>query len=249
MHRCGFATVLAATLVFPASVAAQAGPDEEVVLIRGLRVSPFIGFMTAFTRNEEWTFEEGAEFMIAESEVDIAGGTAFGVQVEGPLQGRFGLIGAGGYAARGDTEFLAAGPGGSDAFRVDGNHVFFLRGGAALHLNERESELVLRTLNASIFAGGVVMHERPRDRLGSDFLESGTHLGLNLGLNAEIPFGENRFAVQLGIEDNMMWWDETQLRALAYAYFGSPGTSIENTSASGDVAHTWLMRAGIQFRF
>lgn len=238
MHRCMLAAVAAATLGLPASAATQATPQDDVVGIRGLRISPFIGFLTSFTRMEEWVFEEGNASVFVESEVDIAGGTTFGVQLEVPLQGRFGLVGAAAYAARGDTEFLAVSTVGSDAFRVDGNHVILLRGGAALHLHEEDSELVLRSLNASVFAGGVIMHERPRDRLGSTFLESGTHLGLNLGVNAEIPFGAERFAVQLGVEDNMMWWDETQLRSLAYEYFGRPGTTIESTRASADVAHT-----------
>lgn len=250
MQRSMLAALFAATLVLPGSSAAQARPDEDVVLIRGLRVSPFVGFLTAYTRTEEWVFQEGETSAFAESELDIAGATAFGVQLEGPLQGRFALQGAAGYAARGNTDFVAVSSIGTGAFRVDGNHVIFLRGGAALHLREPESELVLRSLNASIFAGGVVMHERPRDRLGSaEFLESGTHRGLNMGVNAEVPFGADRFAVQLGVEDNMMWWDETQLRALAYAFFGSPGTTVESTRATADMAHTWLMRAGVQFRF
>ena len=248
MHRRMLAAVFAAALVLPASAAAQRGPgDDEVVLIRGMRISPFVGFLTAFSRTEEWAFEEGDASAFAQSEVDVAGGTAFGAQFEAPLQGRFGWQAAAGYARRGDTDFLVDA---GDAFRVDGNHVIFLRGGAALHLHEEDSELVLRRLNASLFGGGVVMHERPRNNLGSaEFLENGTHLGLNVGLNAEIPFGAERFAVQLGIEDNMMWWDESQLRSLAYAYFGSPGSTVESTRASADVAHTWLMRVGIQFRF
>jgi hypothetical protein len=255
MQRRMFAAVFAATLLLPSSGAAQ-GPDEEVVLIRGMRLSPFIGVLSSFSRLEKWNFEEGTSSLSAVSQVDIASGTAFGVQLEGPLRRRFGWQAAAAYAVRGETEFavlqysdpaLAFCSGGC---LVDGNHVMFLRAGPALHLHEQESELVVQTLNASLFAGGVVMYERPRNRLDTaSFLSSGTHLGINLGANAEIPFGAERFAVQLGIEDNLIWWDKSQLRSLALEVFGNPGSSKERTRVSADPEHTWLMRAGLQFRF
>jgi hypothetical protein len=241
--------VFAATLVVPAAAAAQyPSSQDDVVLISGLRVSPFAGYLTRFTREEEWYFQEGAASSFVQADVSVAGGTAFGLQLEGPIGGRFGFAAAAAYGSRGDTDFSIRQTG--DAFLIDGNHVFMGRLGVALHLHEDVSELMLRQLNASLFAGGVVMHERPRTRLVTDdALANGTHFGLNLGVNAEAPFANNRFAIQLGVEDNMMWWSKAPLRALASEYFGRPGASDDNTSVTAALSHVWLLRAGLQFRF
>src|SRR5215212_3032197 len=102
MHRSMLAALCAATLVLPVSAAAQGPGDDEVATTGGLRVSPFVGFLTSFARAEEWVFEEGDTGAFVESDGEIAGGTAFGVQFEAPLQGRIGWQGAAGYATRGD---------------------------------------------------------------------------------------------------------------------------------------------------
>jgi hypothetical protein len=248
MHRRVLAAAFAATLVLPGVTEAQFQPLEtDVRWSPGFRVNPFVGYLTAFTRAEEWVFQEGQEMAYVQSDVRIGGGPALGLHVETPLSGRFGLTAAGAYGSRSDTDFSVRQTG--DVYRIDGAHVLMGRLGLALHLAEDVDELVVRRMNASLFAGGVVMHERPRDRLGSGAAQAnGTHFGVNFGVSGEVPFANDRMAVQFGVEDNMMFWRQAPLSALAYAYFGQPGTTPASTIAKGETTHAFLLRAGLRLR-
>lgn len=242
MHRCVRAMALTA-LFIPAAAAAQLQPLQEDIAGPQFRITPFVGHLTAFERIEEWRYTGGADPSAVSVAHEVAGGTALGVNVDVPINARFGVTAAGAYAAR-DASILALNTG--EMFQIDGNNVFLARLGAVLHLREDPSDFVLRRLAASVFAGAAVMHERPRNSLGTaDFAANGTHFGANLGVNAEIPFAADRFALQLGIEDNMMWWRDTQVLSIASEYFGSPAAE---TIVSADMTHSWLVRAGITMR-
>jgi hypothetical protein len=246
MNRRVLVATLAALLVTPSVLAAQLRPIAEPdPWGPRFRITPFVGHMPAFERTEDWAFDDGEEPVRVRSVQDIARGTAIGLNVDMPLTGRFGVTAAGAYAARDRTIFQVD----TDMpFQIDGNHVIFGRAGLIMHLTEDPSELVLRRTNASLFAGGVVMHERPRNALGTaDFIDSGTHYGINLGASGSLPFGGDRFAIQVAIEDNVIWWNKRQLASLAHEYFGRPG-DISQTTVATPVSHVFLLRAGISLR-
>lgn len=242
MNRGVLAIALAAVLI-PAAANAQIQPLREDVTGPTLRVTPFIGHLTSFERIEEWRSFAGSQVSHVRVSHNVAGGTAAGLNLEVPLSGRFGVTAAGAYASR-DRAALMTNTG--EAFLIDGNDVFLGRLGAVMHLREEPSEFVLRRMGASIFAGGVVMHERPGNALGTaEFASNGTHFGINAGVNGELPFGGDRFAVQVGIEDNVMWWSEAPLASVASEYFSA---AAAETTVSTDMSHTWLFRAGISVR-
>jgi hypothetical protein len=249
MTRRVLLAALAASLVLPAAASAQITGMEHNVLFRGphLQITPFVGHLTSVSRIEEWGFSDGAGSYYTNVDMTIGGATALGLNLETPLIGAFGLTAAGAYAPRRATTFQDLQTG--ERARVDGSHIFLGRLGAAFHLPPETSEFVLRRLGASAFAGGAVMYERPRDLAASGIeLESGAHFGFNVGVSAHLPFAEDRFAVQLGIEDNMMWWNQRVLASLPYEYMGRPGASRDQTVATTDMSHAWLLRAGISLR-
>jgi hypothetical protein len=246
MIRRVFAAALAASLVLPTVAAAQYRPlQDDASWGPSFRITPFIGYLTSVDRIEDWAHVDGSQTARLRTEHSIAGGTAGGISIEVPVNSRFGVTGAAVFAQRDHTVFtLNTG----EAFQIDGNNVLLARLGGVMHLREEPSDFVLRRLGASVFAGAAVMHERPRNVLGTaDFLDSGTHFGLNIGLAAEMPFAQDRFAVQLGIEDNMMFWSDRQGVRLAEEYFGTSGTTRQVTVTS-PMSHAWLLRAGISYR-
>jgi hypothetical protein len=251
MTRRVLIAALAAALVLPASAAAQlfpgAGPAGLDAWGPRYRITPFIANLTSIDRLEEWTFQDDNNFVYMQSDVSIGRGTGFGLHLEAPVRGSFGVSAAAGYARRGETLFTVLETG--DMRRVDGMNVLFARVGPSYHMLGEQSEIVLRRLAASAFAGAVVMHERPRNRLGTgDLLSNATHFGLNLGVSGELPFAEDRYAVQLGIENNMMFWNESALAALPFEYFGRPGTARSQTTLRTSMSHAWLLRAGLSMR-
>jgi hypothetical protein len=247
MLRRVLAAAVAATFVLPAVAAAQARPTETSIRGPGFRISPFVGYLTGFTRAEEWLYVEAENRAFVQASVRVSGGPAAGVQLDAPLVGRWGLTAAAAYASRGDTDFTVLQTG--EAYRVDGHTVLLGRFGLSLHVQEEPTDLVIRRFSASFFAGGTALHEQPRNRLSTgDALTSGTHVGANFGGITEVGLGSGRVALQLGVEDNMMWWREEPLSSLAWAYFGRPGTTRSSTRAHAGVSHTVLVRAGLRLR-
>jgi hypothetical protein len=235
----------AATFALPTSALAQPVPGSGDTGI-GLRVTPFVGYLTGFTRSEEWNYSGPGGPVYLQSRARIAGGGAGGLIVEAPLRGNFGVTAAVGYGSRSNTRFDVVQN--EDAFMVDGHSVVFGRIGAAYRMPEDVSGFVLRRLGASVHAGVVAMHERPRNQLGpDDALDNATHFGVNLGATGELPFAQDRFALQIGIEDNIMRWDNSSLAGVPYVYLNRPGESDE-TVASASVSHAWLLRIGLSVR-
>lgn len=222
-------------------------PPDEGATGPQLRVMPWIGYLPAITRTEEWGYPDRGDLSFLDIDMRLGAGTAFGVAVEVPLHGRFGALASAGYAARGNSDFVVLQTG--DSRRIDGNNVLLGRAGFSWHLPDEVSDLVVRRIGASAFAGGAVMYERPRDRFGlGDALVSATHYGIVFGFALERNFGD-RFGVHVGVEDNMMWWDEAALASVPFEYFGRPGDSPAATPVDAGMSHVWMLRAGFSVRF
>jgi hypothetical protein len=248
MHWRLIAAVFAATFALPTSTLAQPAPgiggDGNGARIR---VTPFVGYLTGFTRSEDWNYQGPGGPLFLQSRVRVAGGEAGGLIVEAPLRGSVGVSVAVGYSSRGNTRVDVVHN--DDAFMIDGHNIIFGRFGAAYRMPEDVSGFVLRRLGASVHAGVVAMHERPRNQLGpDDALDNATHFGVNLGVTGELPFAQDRLALQVGIEDNIMRWDNSALASLPYAYLNYPGESPDQTTVSASVSHAWLLRVGLSVR-
>lgn len=245
MNRRVLIAALAVVMLVPqGSASAQLVPlQDEPFWTARLRVTPFVGYLTSVVRTEEW-LHAGTSPQYAQIDFELAGGGAAGLGIDIPLANRVGLSGMAAYASRGESVFTVLET--EDVYRVDGANYIIGRLGLAVHLREPVSELVRRRLGASIWVGGVVMHERPKNSLGTgDFLENVTQYGANFGFSGEMPLGSDRIALQIGAEDNVIWWKETT--ALAYEFFGQPGQP-EATAVNRDLSHVWLFRVGLSFR-
>jgi hypothetical protein len=248
MHRRVLAAVFAATLVLPGAAAAQFSPlQDDARRDHGFRVNPFVGVLTGFTRAERWLYDDGASAGFAQADVRLANAPIVGLHIETPLYRNLGVTAAAGYASRGETYFTVRQS--DERLVTDGAHVIAGRLGVALQLQELVTEMVLRRTTASVHVAGAVMHEVTRNALGvPDASTDGTHFGVNFGATAEVPFAGDRLAVQVGVEDNMMWWRDAPLTNLAWVYFNRPGGTPATTAASATTSHMFLLRAGLRFR-
>jgi hypothetical protein len=247
MHRRMLAAVFIATLALPTAASAQGGPLRGDPAAAGVRITPFIGYLAGFTRSEEWLHDSDDGVAFLQSELRIAGGEAAGLVLDLPLANGFGVTAAAAYGSRGDTEVNVLQT--EDAFLIDGHWIHLGRLGVSYRMPQEVSDFVLRRLGATIHAGGMVVHERPRQRLApDDALDTATHFGVNFGMTAELPFAGDRLALQVGVEDNITWWNESALASLPYVYLNRPGASPDQTRVSTGASHQWLVRAGVSVR-
>lgn len=249
MRRCLLATLLMGMFALPATAAAQNGPlYREPGARPRVSIAPFVGYLTAFTRSEEWGFDTGSTTLHTDAAVALASGMLGGLNIEVPVIGPLGVVAAGGWGRRGDTRVSVQD--GADAFRFDGHDVLFGRLGLALRLRQDASDIVVRRIGAAIFGGGLVLQDRPRPTLGSlDYQEEATHYGINVGFVVDIPISGNRISLQVAAEDNIIWWDEIALANVPYEYFEQPGTSRDQTTVIAERTHAFLLRAGLSIHF
>jgi hypothetical protein len=246
--------VLAAAMVFlcASSVAASAQLmplQDDPTWGPRIRVTPYAGFLPAVERPESWVHNSGSENTFLDVNYTLASGNAFGLLGEVTVHGPWSALVGGMYGSRGESEFQIVDTG--EQFQINGSRFVFVRAGASYTLREKESELTLRRLSASVFAAPFYMREMPRSELGfssAEVFDASNHFGLNLGVSGELPFAQDRMSLQVGVEDYATWFSSDALKRLPDAFFNdnSPGSS---TRVETNVAHQWLLRAGLSYRW
>ncbi|MGH7500728.1 MAG: hypothetical protein ACREL7_03120 [Longimicrobiales bacterium] len=244
MKRAIFAAA-AALITLPAASSAQAVASTMDVPVWGprIRITPFVGHAASVSRTERWTFDIGGQLSTARYDVDIAPGWAGGASIEIQVADALAFIGEGLYVTRGRT--LEESPDVGDRFEHEGSNFVLAKGALALRLRERTSELQMRTLTATVFAGPAWIHEMPKDDATSDpiLLESQNYWAVNFGVNAQLPIGWEGVLLQGGVEDFLVWWNNDELAARNDALLGPGATSVVET----DPSHMWIFRVGLAF--
>ena len=244
------AVATAAAGLAPAAASAQLMPlQDDPAQHPRVRISPWLGWMPAVTRTEEWVNSDGAGTnTFVDVDYTLDDGYAGGVNVEVQVHGPWNIFGGAVFATRGDSEFAMRDS--TDAFEINGSRFIAVRAGLSYVLTQRESELVMRRLSGSVHAAPFYMREMPRAETGFDdspvFRDAG-HFGLSLGATGELPFATDRLALQLGVDDYITFWNDDALARLPAAFFDDAGTGTVSRVES-DVSHQWVVRAGVSLR-
>ena len=247
MKRAAF-SVLAFLAVVPSAVSAQGAVTSEPVWGPRIRLTPFVGQAPTVSRNERWTVASGGQFQFSEFDVDFGSGPALGASLELLVMDRFAVIGSGMFIARGQTREFSFTEG--EFFMSEGSNFLVGKVAAALRLREAMSEMQLRRLTATIFAGPAIVREMPKGdpSLPPALGESVTHWGANVGLDAEVPMGDGPLAIQLGFEDFYTFWNSGELASRNDRALGEAGLTTESALET-DQSHMILIRAGLSIRF
>lgn len=246
MKRAVF-TVLALLATVPSAAAAQGTMTEEPLWGPSARITPFVGVAPSVGRTERWTVSYNGAVSGGEYDVDLGAGPAVGAAFEIQMARRFALIGAGYFVTRGDTREYSQVAG--EYITSEGSDFAMGKIALAVRLREAMSEMQLRLLTATVFAGPAYIREMPSDQGISDALgESLSHWAANFGVDAEIPLGDGAIAIQLGVEDFLTFWNSDAIADRYDAFFGELGLSTESTLET-DVSNMIIVRAGLSFRF
>jgi hypothetical protein len=250
MQRRVLAAAIALMCVIPAVAHAQLMPlQDDPTWGPRLRVTPYVGYLPAVTRHENWIHNSSGQNTFVQVDYQLAGASAIGLLAENTIHGPWNALVGVMYASRGQSTFDVLSTG--EEFNINGSRFFFAKAGVSLTLKEKQSELTLRRLSASLFAAPFVMHERPRAELGfedSGVFDPSWHYGLNLGVSGELPFAQDRFSLQVALEDYATHWSSGALVNLPDFFFddSTPGAS---TQVESKLSHSFLMRAGLSYRW
>jgi hypothetical protein len=251
-HRVPGAAALSIALscVLPLAAHAQLLPlQDDPSWGPRLRVTPYVGYMPAITRNETWIHNNGTMNTFLDVDYRLGEGFAAGVNgevtVHGPWNALVGVM----FATRDDNEFFITDS--TQTFQINGSRYLFARAGASFRLKERESEMVFRRLSASVYAAPFYMREMPRAQTGFEddaVFDASNHFGLSGGIAAELPFARDRLSVQVAVEDFATLWSSDALARLADSFFND-ATVGSATRVDSDISSQWLVRAGLSFRW
>lgn len=237
---------LALASLLPGAALAQVAPPGP----RGpavVRITPFIGWATPVTRKETWSYVDGSGATARDQvRTYLAGGLAGGVALQLRLSGPFSVMGAVTYLDRDDAQFSVNN---GDRWIFTGSRNILAKAGFGLELRDPNADMTVRRLSAGAFVAPFYLIEKPKSIAGiqaSDLFATAHHVGLNFGATGELPFAHDRLALQLGIEDYLIFWNEAQLQRLPDWLLDAPagnGTAVEAETTS-----QWLLRAGITVR-
>jgi hypothetical protein len=245
MKRHLAVAVAAALVIIPRPAAAQ---GTDVDWGPKLRVTPFVGISPSFKQTGEAVVLSGNNDLTQHDyDLQFASGFGLGVAVEYNVWDRFGILASGMWSSRGDGELVDF----EDelVYEMDGTNLWLLKAAVAMRLREVDSDLQLRRLNATIYAGPAWVHDRPKKEV---FTPPGAgdvpnHFALNMGAEAEMPFSNNKLAFVLGLEDYMIFWDDSDARGRIEGPIQQriPGATV---AVEPKRSHLWMLRMGLTFR-
>ena len=243
---------LAAGLMLPTVAAAQVtrGPVEENWSAR-FRISPYVGFSPAFkSKGTRAIYTGGAQPQLYSEyyEFDYASGPVTGLSGELQVAPRYSVVASFAWNNRGHTTVHEQD---GDLRLETGSQFWFAKAGALLRFRDAESNMQMRTINASFFAGGAFMREVPKTSLFSTsaFTSPANHFGANFGAEAELPFASRKVAFQAAVEDFVVIWSKDALnRRFQNETMNAYGPDAIS-EVSPELSHFLVARVGLSFRF
>jgi hypothetical protein len=248
MKRAALAT-LALLAAGPYALQAQMVPSPEPSIWGStVRVTPFVGLAPTVSRTERWTVIAGPTTFSDQYDVDLSAGPAAGAAVEIRIYDRFAVIGSGAFITRGRTQEFSIGE--SAFFEYNGSNFLIGKAALAMRLRESVSEMQLRRLTATVFAGPAFVREMPKDDVSLHAVRLGAinHWGVAFGFDAELPMSGGRIALQGGVEDVVVWWNADELARRNDVAFAAEGLSTASFLDT-DPSHNLLLRLGISVSF
>ena len=234
----------AALLVVPRLAAAQA---SDVGWGPKLRITPFVGVSPSFVQTGEAVVLTNSGIATHDYDLDFASGFGMGLNVEYNFWNRFAVVGGGMWSSRSDGELVDFED--ERIYEIDGANFWIAKAALAVRLREIDPDLQLRRLNASLYAGPAIIHDRPKKELFTPPAAGVTqnHIALNMGAEAEMPFSNNKMAWVLALEDYMIFWDNDDAR-------GRVEGTLQAVTPDAAVAveprksHLWILRFGLTWR-
>jgi hypothetical protein len=236
---------LAALVILPQLAAAQSG---DGLWGPRIRITPFVGISPSFKQIGEVFVATDTDNTIRDYEVRFASGIGMGVAGSFRLWNRFAIIGSGMWQMRDEGEMIDFGD--QIVYEIDGSNLWMVKAGMSMSMREIEPDLQLRRLNATVYVAPALVHDAPRAQVWTpaSAAQAHTYSAVNFGAEAEMPMANNKIAFVVGLDDYLIFWDETKANTRVQGYFQSREPSAV-TAVDLSRSQMVVLRAGLTFRF
>jgi hypothetical protein len=251
MNRCALA--LAGLLALPVCAAAQSGgmtteqPNPQQLPYSRFAITPFIGARVPYTTGTYFVFTDQSEYQV---EQDREGGPALGVNAEARLSRALGVVGGVTYSSAAQEIYRFATAGGvADSLQADGPTYWFAKAGLSWRLPDPVRDQRRFHPSAMITVAPAIVVADYGDVSGFPELSgSTTSFALNLGADAVARLGRGKWAIAVGLEDYMTFWNDDDMEGRE-SFIWSAQTG-ENVSVDFDygTSNIFLVRLGVSYR-
>ena len=219
--------------------------DRQPGVVQEGRLTAFIAYAPRFTRAEHRRVLVAGEVRQGDFAIRHGAGHGAGAAVEIRA---FDVVrlGTGFTFLRRGRSF--EGEGGDTTFASSDVNVVLSRASVIVRFQEGDEDLQRSRLHTGIYAGPAYMLEIPRSpESSSRSLRAMGNWGFAAGLDAEIDLSRS-VAVNVGVEDYLMYWNEEELGRRIDEGFAVQGLDT-STLVSTRASHGWVFRAGLAFSF
>lgn len=250
------ALALAGLLALPALATAQDGvgmPTEQnpqILPRTRFAVTLFGGARVPYTSGEYFVFtESGDQFRVEE---ERGGGFSLGVEGEVALRGPFSAIASLTYTSSDQDIYSVIVPGDSVTslqFQSDGPTVWLAKAGLRARLPDPFRDARRHHPSAFVHVAPALVWVRQGDvegfpELGDDNL----HFALNLGADAVTRIGRGPWALSVGLEDYITFWDTESFRDRDEVIFSSIYEEPVQIEYDYGTSNILLIRVGVSYR-
>ncbi|HEX5724510.1 MAG TPA: hypothetical protein VFX98_03540 [Longimicrobiaceae bacterium] len=257
------ALALLGLLALPLSAVGQSGmlttedPPERLPQTR-FAVTPYVGVRVPYTSGRYIVFggESGSQTAVQE---ERGGASAVGLNLEARLRGPLSFLVGGSFSGR-ETYIFALDDvsggdddGGVDAIRLQaqGPAIWFAKAGIAYRLPDPSPDT--RRFHPSAFvslAPAIVWVDWEEvDGVEDDLTRSSRHFGVNLAADATSRIAQSNFAVNLGLEGMVTFWDFDALRVRDETIFADRFQEPVVVDYDYSASTILFLRLGASYRF
>jgi hypothetical protein len=251
------ALALLGLLALPAAAAAQDRPllgnepPPQRLPESRFSVSPFIGLRVPYNTGDYVVFfEDGGQTRVEE---ERGGGSMVGLNFTARLTRTFSLVAGAAYTTSEQDLLFIGGSDESDPLIVesDGPAVWFAKAGVQVRLPDPVPDN--RRFHPSAFitvAPAVVwMDWAELDGAPDEFSRSSRHVALNIAADAVTRIGRGNWALTLGVEDYLTFWNTDALRvrdeSIGEVRFGEPVVIDYDYNSS----NIFALKVGVSYLF
>jgi hypothetical protein len=253
MNRCVLA--LAGLLALPVCAAAQTGggvyttePHPQQLPQSRFGITPFVGARLPFSTGAYYVFtEDGGQFRVDQ---DREGGYALGLNAEARLNRTLGLIAGIAYTgAAQDISQVTSSSGNADSLQIDGPTFWFAKAGVSVRLPDPVRDTRRFHPSALITVAPALVITNYADVDGfPELSESSAHFALNLGADAMARLGRGNWAITLGLEDYITFWNEDKIIDRESFIWREISEGEVDLDLDYGTSNIFLLRFGVSYR-
>jgi hypothetical protein len=251
MNRCVLA--LAGLLALPVCAVAQSGVEPateqnpQQLPYSRFAITPFIGARLPYTTGAYFvTTETSTQYRV---EQDREGSFAVGLTAEARMNRALGIVGGLAYSGSAQDIYRVNSVNGVDSLQADGPSYWFAKAGVSWRLPEPTRDTRRFHPSALVTVAPALVIADYGDVDGFPELSgSSTNFALNVGADAVARLGRGKWAISVGLEDYITFWNEDdQVDREAFIWSQETGQAVSIDYDYG-TSNLFLLKLGVSYR-